>query len=286
MILMMIDWCDVLFVFGVCCDSGDNCDFDVLIVGVGLFGIGVVYYLKQCCLYVSVVIVEVCDVIGGIWDLFCYLGVCLDFDMFMFGYSFCLWYSDKVIFDGQMIFDYICDIVCIYGIDKMICYGQKVVVVDWDLNCVCWMVCIECMQDGVIDMFFYICCFLFMCSGYYDYDVGYLFDWVGMDMFEGKFVYLQYWLKDLLYVNWCVVVIGSGVMVVMFVLLMVVDVQYVMMLQCLLIYIVLLFVCDKIVNVLCCVLLLWFVYWFVCVKNVLLMMYLYNVLCCKFDWMK
>lgn len=36
-------------------------------------------------------ILEVCEVIGGIWDLFKYFGICFDSDMYIFGYVFKFW---------------------------------------------------------------------------------------------------------------------------------------------------------------------------------------------------
>ena len=191
-------------------DSGDNRDLDVLIVGAGLSGIGAAYHLKQRCPHASVAIVEARDAIGGTWDLFRYPGVRSDSDMFTLGYSFRPWHSDKAISDGQTILDYIRDTARTYGIDKTIRYGQKVVAADWDSNRARWTVRIERTQDGATDTLVYTCRFLFMCSGYYDYDAGYLPDWAGMDTFEGKLVHPQHWPKDLSYANRRVVVIGGG----------------------------------------------------------------------------
>ncbi|MBR8501242.1 flavin-containing monooxygenase, partial [Burkholderia cenocepacia] len=174
-------------------DSGDNRDLDVLIVGAGLSGIGAAYHLKQRCPHASVAIVEARDAIGGTWDLFRYPGVRSDSDMFTLGYSFRPWHSDKAISDGQTILDYIRDTARTYGIDKTIRYGQKVVAADWDSNRARWTVRIERTQDGATDTLVYTCRFLFMCSGYYDYDAGYLPDWAGMDTFEGKLVHPQHW---------------------------------------------------------------------------------------------
>lgn len=91
--------------------------FDVFIVGVGLFGIGVVCYLCLECLMKIFVIFEACEVSGGTWDLFWYLGICFDLDMFTLGYWFWLWWELKVFVDGLSILCYVCDMVCDYGVD-------------------------------------------------------------------------------------------------------------------------------------------------------------------------
>jgi len=256
---------------------GDSRDLDVLIVGAGLSGIGAAYHLKKRCPYASVAIVEARDAIGGTWDLFRYPGVRSDSDMFTLGYSFRPWHSDKAISDGQTILDYIRDTARAYGIDKTIRYGQKVVAADWDSNRARWTVRIERTRDGTVDTLVYTCRFLYMCSGYYDYDGGYLPDWAGMESFEGRIVHPQQWPQDLSYANRRVVVIGSGATAVTLVPSMATDAKHVTMLQRSPTYIVSLPARDRIANALRRVLPSRLAHRLVRVKNVLLTMYLYNV---------
>ena len=54
------------------------------------------------------------------------------------------------------------------------------------------------------------CSFLFACSGYYNYDEGYLPTFEGYDDFEGTIIHPQHWPEDLDYTGKKVVVIGSG----------------------------------------------------------------------------
>ena len=178
--------------------------------------------------------------------------------------------------DGQTILDYIRDTARAYGIDKTIRYGQKVIAADWDSNRARWTVRIERTRDGATDTLV-TCRFLFMCSGYYDYDAGYLPDWAGMDTFEGKLVHPQHWPNDLSYANRRVVVIGSGATAVTLVPSMAADAQHVTMLQRSPTYIVSLPARDKIANALRRVLPSRLAHRLVRVKNVLLTMYLYNV---------
>ena len=49
-----------------------------------------------------------------------------------------------------------------------------------------------------------------MCSGYYDYEAGYLPEFAGMDRFKGRIVHPQKWTDDIDYAGKRVVVIGSG----------------------------------------------------------------------------
>ncbi|MBR8301784.1 NAD(P)/FAD-dependent oxidoreductase [Burkholderia dolosa] len=255
----------------------DDNDVDVLIVGAGLSGIGAAYHLKQRCPFARVAIVEARDAIGGTWDLFRYPGVRSDSDMFTLGYSFGPWHSDNAISDGRTILDYIRDTARTYGIDRMIRYGRKVVAADWDSHRARWIVRVEHTHDGTTDTLIYTCRFLYMCSGYYDYDAGYLPDWPGMDTFEGRIVHPQHWPDDLSYAGRRVVVIGSGATAVTLVPSMAADAQHVTMLQRSPTYIVSLPARDRIANALRRVLPPRLAHRLVRVKNVLLTMYFYNL---------
>jgi len=54
------------------------------------------------------------------------------------------------------------------------------------------------------------CDFLYMCTGYYDYDGGYLPEWPDVERFSGQLVHPQEWPETLNYAGKRVVVIGSG----------------------------------------------------------------------------
>src|SRR5436305_1947934 len=56
----------------------------------------------------------------------------------------------------------------------------------------------------------YTCNFLFLCSGYYNYDAGYLPTFAGRDDFEGQIIHPQHWPADLDHRGRRIVVIGSG----------------------------------------------------------------------------
>jgi cation diffusion facilitator CzcD-associated flavoprotein CzcO len=75
------------------------------------------------------------------------------------------------------------------------------------------------------------CAFLFLCTGYYDYDHGYQPDFPGLDDFTGRFVHPQSWPDDLDHAGKRVVVIGSGATAVTLVPAMAGTAAHVTMLQ-------------------------------------------------------
>lgn len=177
--------------------------FDVIVVGAGLSGVGAGYRLQTQSPDQSYVILEGRPSLGGTWDLFRYPGVRSDSDMFTLGYPFRPWRQARAIADGQSIWDYIRDTAEENGIDKHIRYNQKVTSAEWDSTQARWTV----QVDGGIS---YTCRFLYMCSGYYSYEGGYVPEFAGRDTFAGQIVHPQHWPEDLDYDGKRVVIIGSG----------------------------------------------------------------------------
>src|SRR5271166_5734692 len=87
----------------------DQTDFDVIIVGAGLSGIGVAYHLQRDCPKKSFIILEGRDALGGTWDLFRYPGIRSDSDMHTLGYRFRPWTQAEAIADGPSILGYVRD---------------------------------------------------------------------------------------------------------------------------------------------------------------------------------
>ena len=77
----------------------------------------------------------------------------------------------------------------------------------------------------------YTCGYLISCTGYYNYDAGYLPTFPGADQFKGRCVHPQHWPEDLDYTGKKVVVIGSGATAVTLVPAMAGDAEHVTMLQ-------------------------------------------------------
>ena len=77
----------------------------------------------------------------------------------------------------------------------------------------------------------YTCGFLYLCSGYYDYESGYAPAFAGSEDFQGRLVHPQHWPQDLDYRDKRVVVIGSGATAVTLVPAMADTAAHVTMLQ-------------------------------------------------------
>ncbi|HKO95654.1 MAG TPA: NAD(P)/FAD-dependent oxidoreductase [Pyrinomonadaceae bacterium] len=203
--------------------------FDVIIVGAGLSGIGAACHLRERHPRKSFVILEGRAAMGGTWDLFRYPGVRSDSDMYTLGYRFRPWRDAKAIADGPAILNYIRETSAEFDVDKEIRYGHKVRRASWSSADTRWTV--EADNDRQESMVQFTCNFLYLCTGYYDYEGGYLPEWNGVDRFGGKIVHPQKWPEDLDYEGKRVVVIGSGATAVTLVPAMAQQAAHVTMLQ-------------------------------------------------------
>jgi len=157
---------------------------DVIIVGAGLSGICAAYYIQTYCPSRTFTILESRDAIGGTWDLFRYPGVRSDSDMHTLGYSFRPWRGLKSMADGPSILRYIEETAREYGIDRKIHFGHRVLRAAWSSVDARWSVDAVRVSDGTTVRF--TCTFLFMCTGYYNYDQGYTPDWPGVERFRDR----------------------------------------------------------------------------------------------------
>ncbi|HKV37274.1 MAG TPA: NAD(P)/FAD-dependent oxidoreductase [Pyrinomonadaceae bacterium] len=223
---------------------------DVIIIGAGLSGIGGACHLKMACPGKSFVILEGREAIGGTWDLFRYPGVRSDSDMFTLGYRFRPWRESKVMADGPSILNYIRDTAAEFRVDKAIRYNHRVRRAEWSSAEARWTVeveaghndtntgrdTIEARQNGSGNgtestLVQFTCNFLYLCTGYYDYESGYTPEWPGVEGFKGSIVHPQKWPEDLDYTDKRVVVIGSGATAVTLVPAMAEYAKHVTMLQ-------------------------------------------------------
>ena len=202
-------------------------NYDVLIVGAGLSGIGAAHHLQDAFPGRSYAILEARDSIGGTWDLFRYPGVRSDSDMYTLGYRFRPWTQAKAIADGPAILDYVRATAAEAGIEKHIRFGHRVVRASWSGEAARWTVQALHGTETVT----MTCGFLLMCSGYYRYDQGYLAELPGIGDFRGQVVHPQFWPEDLDYAGKKVVVIGSGATAVTLVPAMAQTAGHVTMLQ-------------------------------------------------------
>jgi monooxygenase len=203
--------------------------FDVLVVGAGLSGIGAGVHLQMHCPGKTYAVLEARDAIGGTWDLFRYPGIRSDSDMFTLGYAFKPWTAAKAIADGASILDYVRETAREQGVDRHIRFRHKVVRASWSSAEAQWTVEAECGVGGETRR--YTCRFLYMCSGYYRYDAGYMPDFAGATDFGGQLIHPQHWPQNLDYAGKRVVVIGSGATAVTLVPAMAGTAAHVTMLQ-------------------------------------------------------
>ena len=202
---------------------------DVLIIGAGLSGIGTACQISGAFPDRTIAVLERRERLGGTWDLFRYPGIRSDSDMFTFGYKFRPWHDTKVLADGASIRQYIADTAAEYGIDEKIHYGLKIVAADWDSGASIWTV--TALHEATAETNTFTCSFLISCTGYYNYDAGYLPAFPGAADFKGQSVHPQHWPEDLDHSGKKVVVIGSGATAVTLVPSMAADADHVTMLQ-------------------------------------------------------
>ncbi|MEM6294918.1 MAG: NAD(P)/FAD-dependent oxidoreductase [Myxococcota bacterium] len=222
--------------------------FDVLIVGAGLSGIGAGYHVQTMCPSKRYAILEGRPRLGGTWDLFRYPGIRSDSDMHTLGYSFRPWTAAKAIADGPAILEYVRDTAEHYGIDRHIRFNRRVTGASWSSVEAKWTIEVSDTEQDSVET--YTCNFLFVCSGYYDYDAGYTPKFEGLDDFNGRIVHPQKWTEDIDYANKRVVVIGSGATAVTLVPAMAAKAAHVTMLQRTPTYVVSRPAEDRIANVL------------------------------------
>jgi monooxygenase len=203
--------------------------FDVLIIGAGLSGIGTACQVTAEFPTKTIAVLERRERIGGTWDLFRYPGIRSDSDMLSFGYKWRPWRELKVLADGPSIRQYVSDTAAEYGIDKKVHYGLKVVGADWSSAESRWTV--TTVHEATGETRLYTCGYLISCTGYYNYDAGYLPTFPGVERFTGRSVHPQHWPEDLDYTGKKVVVIGSGATAVTLVPAMANDADHVTMLQ-------------------------------------------------------
>ena len=181
-------------------------DFDILIIGAGLSGIGAASHLQKKLPGKRFAILEARGAIGGTWDLFRYPGIRSDSDMFTLGYRFRPWSDAKIIADGPSIRSYVRDTAAHYGIDQHIRFNHRVSDLSWSSAQGRWTARVE-TPDGVRQL---TAQFIWNCSGYYRYANGYTPDFPGAATFEGTVIHPQNWPEHLDYSGKRVIIIGSG----------------------------------------------------------------------------
>lgn len=228
--------------------------FNVLIVGAGLSGVGAGARLSMDCPDKTFAILEGRERSGGTWDLFKYPGVRSDSDMFTLGYRFRPWREQKSIADGSSILRYIRETANDYDLDKDIRYGHRVKHAEWVSEDSLWTVEAEVddltQRRGDVESksVIFTCNFLYLCTGYYEYEAGYTPVWPDFDKYKGAVIHPQKWPEDLDDIDKEVLVIGSGATAITLVPAMAKTAKHVTMLQRSPTYVVSMPAEDKIAN--------------------------------------
>jgi cation diffusion facilitator CzcD-associated flavoprotein CzcO len=186
-------------------------DFDVLIVGAGISGLGAAYHLQQHCPDKRWLILESQAGYGGTWRTHRYPGIRSDSDLFTFGYGFKPWMG-KPIATAQEILQYLGEVIDENGLAPHIRYRHAIRSAQWSSARRRWLIEAEVQAgpDEPPQTVHVSAKFLWMCQGYYRHAEGYTPRWPGMERFEGRIVHPQTWPDDLALDGKKVVVIGSG----------------------------------------------------------------------------
>ncbi len=238
--------------------------FDVLIIGAGLSGIGAGTQLRMECPEKSFAILEGREAMGGTWDLFRYPGIRSDSDMFTLGYRFRPWRDQKAIADGPSILNYIRETAQEFDLEKEIRYSHRIKRAEWSSAESRWTVEAETRPVGSVpevngdlpqsrkaaemETRAFTCNFIYLCTGYYEYEKGYTPEWPRFNDYKGTVIHPQKWPEDLDYSDKKVLVIGSGATAVTLVPAMAETAEHVTMLQRSPTYVVTMPSQDKIAN--------------------------------------
>lgn len=186
-------------------------DTDVLIVGAGISGIGMAVHLGQRCPNERYMILERRADLGGTWDLFRYPGIRSDSDMHTLGYIFEPWREEKAIADGPNILAYLNRVTDERGVRPHIRFRHTVVAARWSSAEARWSVEVDVEAEGAAPRRETITArWLYMGSGYYDYDQGHDPVFEGREDFQGDIIHPQFWPENYDYSGKRIVVIGSG----------------------------------------------------------------------------
>ena len=185
-------------------------DFDVLIVGAGISGIGAAYHLQQQCPDKSFVVLESQSGFGGTWRTHQYPGIRSDSDLFTFGYRFKPW-TGKPIAQAADILQYLGEVIEDNRLGAHIRYRHAIRSARWSSSDARWhLEALRSDAGGEESLQRFTVKFLWMCQGYYRHSQGYTPRWPGLEDFQGRLLHPQTWPDDLSLAGQRVVVIGSG----------------------------------------------------------------------------
>ncbi len=205
-------------------------DYEVLIIGAGIAGIGMACQLQQQK-YKGLfgyknpskqkrksakqqqksaqrfLLIEKRADLGGTWDLFTYPGIRSDSDALTFGYSFKPWLNHRILAKGRDIKSYIADTALEFGISEHIRYQHEVKQLSWSSSNQQWTAMVKNNASG--EVFTVTAKFVVGATGYYDYEQGYRPHFDKQADFQGEIIHPQHW-QNVDYNDKRMVIIGSG----------------------------------------------------------------------------
>ena len=187
-------------------------EFDVVIIGAGISGIGAATYFSQELSDKSLVVLEGRENIGGTWDLFRYPGIRSDSDLHTFGYAFKPWRHEVAIADAPLIREYLQETVAENKLGRLIRLRHRVVKAEWSSADARWTLTVHAADPatGSTRTKTIRAGWVFAATGYYRYDEGFSPQFPGRGDFDGMVVHPQHWPENLDYNGKKVVIIGSG----------------------------------------------------------------------------
>lgn len=181
-------------------------DFDIVIIGAGIAGIGAAKYITEAFPGKRVAILEGRANIGGTWDLFKYPGIRSDNGLHTYGYEFKPWTDPDAIAEAPKILNYLQETVDEYDLSRLIRFEHAVEHASWSSADARWTLDVR-TPDGDRTI---TTNWIFAGTGYYRYDEGYTPHFEGREDFQGDIIHPQHWPEDYDYAGKKVVVIGSG----------------------------------------------------------------------------
>src|SRR5271170_4582481 len=104
--------------------------FEVVIVGAGISGVGGAYHLTKQCPGMSFVVLEAQDGFGGTWLTHRYPGIRSDSDLYTFGYRFKPW-TGAPIATASEILSYMEEVIDENGLARHIRYRHQIAAARW-----------------------------------------------------------------------------------------------------------------------------------------------------------
>jgi len=182
-------------------------EFDVLVVGAGIAGVGGAYHLSTQRPDSSFVVLESQDNFGGTWRSHNYPGIRSDSDLHTYGYRFKPWTGPPIATAAEIL-KYMGDVIDENDLSSHIRYNHKITSANWSSEHSKWFV--EAVNSATGETRYFSAKFLWMCQGYYRHSEGFTPEWAGMSEYQGQIVHTETWPENLDYANKKVVVIGSG----------------------------------------------------------------------------